>query len=175
VFEPGTRIIDYLRPLDSVERGLVIHGNYLDAEAIDYLAGHPQLFVVYCPRTHDHFGHCDHPWLELRRRGASVVFGTDGRGSNPDLSLWSELQFVANRHPDLEPGVILGMATRDAARALQLDERLGTLAVGKQADLTVISLSDDAADPYSNLFCHAHRVVAVMRGGAWLWSDLEAT
>ena len=172
VFVSGTRIVDYLQPLDSVERALIIHGNYLDRAAVDFLADRPHLFVVYCPRTHHHFGHSEHPWMGLRRRGVNVVFGTDGRGSNPDLSMWHELQFVAHRHPQAAPLELLRMATLDAARALQMDERVGSLTVGKQADLTVVAVSDGAASPDGDLFNPTHHVVAVMRDGVWVWSAL---
>lgn len=173
LFGTGARIIDYLRPLDTVARGLVIHGNYLAAEDIEFLATRPHVSVVYCPRTHAYFGHTEHAWLAMRRRGVNVLLGTDGRGSNPDLNLWQELQFVANRDPCLHPQQVLSMATRDAARALQMDDRLGTLAVGKQADLTVVSLPGDSTDPYADLLRPQNRVVAVMRGGRWMWSECD--
>src|SRR5690606_12357758 len=55
---PGRRPLDYLHRLSAAPRGLVIHGNYLDAEETDYLAAHAdQMAVVYCPRTHARFGH----------------------------------------------------------------------------------------------------------------------
>ena len=170
LFGTGARILDYLRPLDSVVRGLIIHGNYLTAEDIEFLAARPQLSVVYCPRTHAYFGHAEHDWIRWRRRGVRILLGTDGRGSNPDLNLWHELQFVANRNPGLPPQQILSMATREAADALQFGQRLGTLDVGKQADLTVVSLAGDTTDPYAELLGPANRVVAVMRGGRWMWS-----
>src|SRR5690606_23901877 len=82
----------YLEPLSTAPRALVIHGNFLEAADLDFLAGQPQMSVVYCPRTHHHFGHSPHPWKRMREQGIRVVLGTDSRASNPDLSLFRELQ-----------------------------------------------------------------------------------
>ena len=68
----STRILDYLKPLADVECGLIVHGNYLSDEDIGFLAEHPHLSVVYCPRTHAYFGHQNHPWPQTdssRRAG----------------------------------------------------------------------------------------------------------
>lgn len=149
----GTRPLDYLMPLESVGRALVVHGNYLGQEEIDWLAQHPQVSVVYCPRTHAFFGHTPHPWLQLLERGVNVALGTDSRGSNPDLNLWRELQFLARQFPAVNPATILTLGTLGGARALGRQLDLGTLEPGRQACLTVVSLPEtSSSDPYQTLF-----------------------
>ena len=148
----GTRPLDYLRPLESVTRALVIHGNYLHSAEIDWLAEHPQASVVYCPRTHAFFGHPPHPWLQLIERGINVALGTDSRGSNPDLSLWSEMQFLAKRFPAVDPATIVRLGTLGGAQALGRDADFGTIESGKRARLTAIKLPETSnGDPYRAL------------------------
>jgi cytosine/adenosine deaminase-related metal-dependent hydrolase len=54
----GLRPLDYLQWLATAQRALVIHGNYLASDEIEFLAGHhEQMSVVYCPRTHAYFAH----------------------------------------------------------------------------------------------------------------------
>ena len=65
--------------------------------------------------------------------GALVAIGTDGRGSNPDLSVWNELLFLRSAYPDVDPALLLQMGTQNGARALGLESRLGTLEAGKTA------------------------------------------
>ena len=149
-----TRILDYLKPLADVERGLVVHGNYLADEDIAFLAEHPNLSVVYCPRTHAYFGHQNHPWPKLIEAGVRVALGTDSRGSNPDLNLWEEVKFLRRKHPNVPPVQWLTWATQNGAAALYGPKpNLGTLQVGHPAVFTTLPLADrDATDPYELLF-----------------------
>lgn len=164
----GTQPLDYLRPLVELEHALVIHGNYLNAAEMDFLADHHQMTVVYCPRTHAYFGHPPHPWRELLARGVSLTLGTDSRGSNPDLSLWRELQFLHARFPDVNPATLLELGTIRGATALGLATEIGTLTPGKAADLAVVALTPQEATPYESLFAPDGNVSATMCGGAWI-------
>ena len=169
VIPRGSRPLDYLTPLAELTSALVVHGNYLDAEEIDFLAGHPHLAVVYCPRTHAYFSHRPHPWRELLHKGASVVLGTDSRASNPDLSVWNELCFLRRRHPEVDPQKLLELATVDAARALGAPRGAGSLVAGAPADLAVFELGTELpADVFSGLLSTCHCVRATMRAGEWI-------
>ncbi len=149
-----SRILDYLKPMADLECGLIVHGNYLTDEDIAFLAKHPQLSVVYCPRTHKFFGHRNHPWPKLLEAGVRVVLGTDSRASNPDLNLWEEVKFLRRLHPQTPPEQWLNWATRDGAIALfGSDTKLGTLEVGHPARLSFIPLPEtDSRDPYAAVF-----------------------
>lgn len=148
-----SRILDYLEPLADLNRGLVVHGNYLSNEDIAFLAKHPQLSVVYCPRTHAYFGHQNHPWPKLIEAGVRVALGTDSRASNPDLSLWEEVKFLRRRHPEIPPSQWISWATRHGAIALYgPDTNLGTLAVGHPACFSVLPLANpETSDPFRAL------------------------
>jgi cytosine/adenosine deaminase-related metal-dependent hydrolase len=147
----GGRPLDYLQMLAPLPRALVVHGNYLVEHEQRFLAEHPHLTVVYCPRTHAFFGHDPHPWRELLARGAAVAVGTDSRGSNPDLSLWRELQFLRTRFPDADPATILERGTLAGARALGCDTDFGTLTPGKRAALCAICLPERDGEAYDVL------------------------
>jgi cytosine/adenosine deaminase-related metal-dependent hydrolase len=162
----GSRPLDYLGQLAAVHHPLVIHGNYFDADELVFLAAHPHIHVVYCPRTHAFFGHDPHPWREMLLAGIGLAFGTDSRASNPDLSLWNELLFLRTRHPEFPPAELLRLGSLAGATALGVNAITGSLATGKQADLTVISLPDQSGtDAYSLLFASGNRVVSTMVGG----------
>lgn len=149
----GSRPLDYLKPLESVRRALVIHGNYLSAPEFDWLENHLQVSVVYCPRTHAYFQHAPHPWQVLLARGINVALGTDSRGSNPDLSLWGEMQFLVRRFPKVDPAGILAMGTQRGASALGHGTETGSLEPGKQANLAYVSLPESGVnDPHQLLF-----------------------
>ncbi len=158
----GTRPIDYLRTLSAASRSLVVHGNYLDDDEINLLAGHAEsMSVIYCPRTHAFFGHDAHPLPRLLAAGANVALGTDSRASNPDLSILEEMRFVARHVQGVAPSVILELGTLRGARALGLEDRTGSLRARKDADLTIVALGDDdRTDPHESLFDSNLPVVA---------------
>jgi cytosine/adenosine deaminase-related metal-dependent hydrolase len=108
--------------------------------------------VAHCPRSNALLGCGIAPVAELRSAGVRVGLGTDSPASTPSFDMFEEMRtaiFVARarerRADALQPAEALAMATIDAARALRLDERVGTLTPGKRADLMVVSL---AGSPY---------------------------
>ena len=163
----GIRPLDYLRLLATAHRALVIHGNFLLRDEIEFVAAHrDRLSVVYCPRTQAYFHAGEYPLRQLLAAGAHVAIGTDSRGSNPDLSLWEELRFLARRYADLDPATILRLGTWNAARALGVEAEVGSLEVGKRADFSVVALSPAAdSDPYRLLVEGETRVVATFQAG----------
>ena len=132
----GQRPMDYLEILSQAPRSLIIHGNFLVEVELKYLASRPQMTLVYCPRTHAAFGHSEHPWRRLRELGGRVAIGTDSRASNPDLSLFAELQLVAANNPDLSHVELLQLGSSAGREAL---------GIGKPnvADFTLIRLKSN--------------------------------
>jgi cytosine/adenosine deaminase-related metal-dependent hydrolase len=165
----GIRPLDFLRELARAEVALAIHGNYFADDEFDFLAEHPNLSVVYCPRTHACFGHDEHPWRRLLARRINVALGTDSRASNPDLGLWNELLFLRRLAPDFDPAQLLRMGTWNGAFALGLETEAGSLALGNPADLAVVELADGAgSDAYALLFRPENQIAATMCSGHWL-------
>ncbi|MCA8995029.1 MAG: amidohydrolase family protein [Planctomycetaceae bacterium] len=153
VFQRETRPLDYLNQLARLDRSIVVHGNYLDEVALQFLADHEQMSVAYCPRTHAAMGHPTHPWREMLRRGINVALGTDSRASNPDLSVWEELRLLATLAPDMAASELLKLATVNGARALGLEPGTASITAGHPAHVLVVPLSSVAiADPEATLF-----------------------
>lgn len=149
----GSRPLDYLQLLADAPRSLAIHGNYLDAEEIAFIAERRErMSVVYCPRTHDYFEHEPYQLEAMLAAGARVALGTDSRASNPDLNMLNELRFVAAKHRNVAPATLLRMGTLDAAAALGLEQHAGSLTPGKPATIMAIECGASARDPYSAVF-----------------------
>ena len=152
-FTVPKRPLDYLKRLAQAGRALVVHGNYLDDEEIAFLGQHRAgLSVVYCPRSHAHFGHSPYPLAKMLAAGVRVALGTDSRASAPDLSVLAEMRAAARQHREVPGEAIVRMATLDAARALGWQHEMGSLEPGKLAHLTVVALPEGAeTDPYALL------------------------
>jgi cytosine/adenosine deaminase-related metal-dependent hydrolase len=134
------------------ERALLAHVNYVDDDALPRLSG-SMCSVVYCPRAHRFFGHPPHRWPEMLAAGVNVCLGTDGLVCNDTLSMLDEIHFVHERHPDVPGQQLLELATVRAAHALGLDDEIGRLAPGHQADLVSVPMLETSSSdqPWSSL------------------------
>jgi cytosine/adenosine deaminase-related metal-dependent hydrolase len=137
----GTKPLEYLMAMEDLPTASIAHGNYLSDEEVAYLGRHPNITTIYCPRTHHFFGHEPHPWQNLLDAGATVALGTDGRSSNPDYSLWAEVQFLDRKTDDKARPCLLKMATQSGAAALGATSA-GTLEPGHEFLSTLIRLAD---------------------------------
>lgn len=145
VLRSGGSPLDYLQMLNQAPHALAVHCNYLSPHEIRFLAQHPSIAVVFCARTHRWFQHTAHPVRELIDAGATVILGTDGRASNPDLSVWDELTSVSRllKQPVWE---LLPMISTRAANALgenyKWNCRVGQQLNGRLALTTADSLEE---------------------------------
>ena len=101
------------------------------------------------------------PIPRLINEGICVGMGTDGCASNNDLDLFLEMDSVAKLHKakTLDPTVmdaltVLKMATINGARALGLDQTIGSLEIGKKADLIIIDTNKPHLTPMYNPVSH---------------------
>jgi 5-methylthioadenosine/S-adenosylhomocysteine deaminase len=100
------------------------------------------------------------PVAEMRAAGIPVGLGTDGpAGSNNDLDLMEEIDLAAKlaKISKMDPlalnaRTVVEMATIDGARALHMDKEIGSLEVGKKADLILISLDEPNAVPMYDIY-----------------------
>jgi cytosine/adenosine deaminase-related metal-dependent hydrolase len=135
-------------------RGVVAaHCVMLDLDEIDVIAS-TGTGVAHCPRSNAALGCGVAPLAELRAAGARVGVGTDSPASAPSFDFFEELRSVvltararSQRPSALSPADALGLATLGGARALGLEDEVGSLAPGKRADVSVVSLVGSAYLP----------------------------
>jgi cytosine/adenosine deaminase-related metal-dependent hydrolase len=96
--------------------------------------------VVYCPRSHDFFGHEEHPVRQLLDLGINVALGTDSLASNTSLSMLDEIRHLFRNRKDLRPDEIIRAATLTGAAALNHGGSLGRLKPGYRADMAVLEV-----------------------------------
>jgi cytosine/adenosine deaminase-related metal-dependent hydrolase len=164
-------VVEYLAELAKAPRALVIHGNYLDGEEIEFLAAHRQtMSVVYCPRTHAYFGHDPYPLQQMLAAGVTMTLGTDSRASNPGLDMLAEIKTAAQAHRQVPAPTLLQMATLGGSKALGLDDEMGTLEPGKLANFAIVDLggAGESTDPHELLLAPESRVVRTCASGRWV-------
>lgn len=145
---------------------IAAHCVEVDAEEIALLAEH-DVAIAHCPRSNGILGCGVAPLAALRAAGIRVCIATDSPASTPSFDMFDEMRAAIvgararERRPDaLTAAEALELATLGGARALGLDEKLGSLVPGKQADLTVLSLADTSFVPWED------PVTAAVLGGS---------
>lgn len=140
---------------------LAAHCVHLDDEDIDILADNA-VAVAHNPGSNMKLASGVAPVTKMRDRGVVVGLGTDGASSNNNLDMIEEARLAALLHKAVlfDPTAIpamdaLAMATIDGAKALRMDDQVGSLEAGKQADLVVLSTRRPNMaplfDPVSNI------------------------
>jgi 5-methylthioadenosine/S-adenosylhomocysteine deaminase len=117
--------------------------------------------VMHCPSSNLKLGSGLAPVTEMRARGISVSLGADGAACNNRLDMFEEMRLAATIQAVRKaPGALtardaLWMATREGARALALEDEIGSLEPGKRADLIVVGRQgvhqSPDPDPWSTL------------------------
>jgi cytosine/adenosine deaminase-related metal-dependent hydrolase len=132
------------------------HCVVLDEDEIGLLAS-TGTGVAHCPRSNGALGCGVAPLTELRAAGARVGVGTDSPASAPSFDFFEELRSVilsararAARPDVLSAAETLELGTLGSARALGLDEEIGSLVPGKRADFTVVSLEGSVYLPWED-------------------------
>ena len=113
--------------------------------------------VAHCPRSNALLGCGVAPLAALTAAGVRVGLGTDSPASTPSFDMFEEMRaaVLLARASERDPGALLAkdaleLATLRAASALDLDDEVGSLAPGKRADLTVVSLAGTAYLPWED-------------------------
>jgi 5-methylthioadenosine/S-adenosylhomocysteine deaminase len=164
----GVRPLARLQRLGLVDTNLIaVHATHLTA-AEGALLAEKGCHIAHCPSSNLKLASGFEPPSLLLQRGVNVGLGTDGAASNNRLDLFMEMRLAAllakgatGDPTQLPAHEVLEMATVRAARALGLEERIGTLAPGKLADMTAVDLGAlelaPCYDPLSHLVYAAGR------------------
>ncbi|MGE5848546.1 MAG: amidohydrolase family protein [Candidatus Methylomirabilota bacterium] len=150
---PARSPIEYLEALGALGwRPLLIHAVHVDEADCRRMADR-DLSVAHCPRSNARLSGGTAPVADFLRHGIVVGLGTDSLASVPTLDLWDEMRACLAVHRGrVTPADILAMATLGGARALGLADRVGSIEVGKRADLTAVSVREiTATDPVGSL------------------------
>lgn len=155
----GARPVDHLARLGVLsERMVAAHVVWAEAQELDRLAD-CGVGVVHNPQSNMKLASGVAPLPAMLERDLAVGLGTDGSASNNDLSLWEEIDTAAKLHKLItaDPKVVSAqeafeMATIRGARALHLEGQIGSLEVGKRADVALLEMDAINQIPISSIY-----------------------
>lgn len=161
---PRLTLCDYIDQLTQAPRAVFAHGNYFEEDEFQLLATRPNATVVFCPRTHRHFGHSSYPLQAMLDRGINMALGTDSRASNPDLSVWNDAAALLEENAEVPVGSVLGMLTQNGSKAVSGND--ATIEIGARATFSLLQ-SDRSLTDFGTLFRDCRPVVGC-DDGIWL-------
>jgi cytosine/adenosine deaminase-related metal-dependent hydrolase len=155
---PHCTPIEYLERLGVLStRPLLAHCVKVSDSDIEKIAANGAA-IAHCPKSNAKFGHGYAPFEKILDAGISVGLGSDSVASNNVCDLIEEARFaalVARNRPDrnrfISAREVLETSTLGGAKAMGLDNLIGSLEPGKQADIAVVSLKDPALQPLNDI------------------------
>lgn len=175
----GHRPLARLKSLGLLNENLsAVHMTQLTEAEISEVA-HAGSSVIHCPESNLKLASGMCPVAALAAAGVNIAIGTDGAASNNDLDLFGEMRTaamlakgVAGQANVIPAAEALEIATLGGARALGLDDAIGSLEVGKQADIIAVQL--DTLETWPVFDPISHLVYATARQQvqhAWIAGD----
>lgn len=158
----GNRHIEWLADLGILGPDVqLVHSVWLSDHELDLIADHGAV-VVHCPVSNMYLASGVARVPEMLKRGIPVALATDGPGSNNNQDMLAVLKTTALLHKVsslnamiLSSADILRMACRFGSAAFGVPDQIGSLEVGKKADIVIIDLDTPLAMP-------VHRVVSAL-------------
>jgi 5-methylthioadenosine/S-adenosylhomocysteine deaminase len=187
----GMPVIPYVKKNNLFDaKVLAAHCVHID-EGEMHTLHHHNAGVAHCPSSNLKLASGAAPVSKMLEMGLNVGIGTDGPASNNDLDMFEEIRLTAlvakgiTGDPTTLPAyTAISMATRLGAKAMHMEDIIGTLEPGKRADLIIVDISPlhnsprfrrDEVNIYSQLTyaTKSTDVESVMVNGQWLMRDRE--
>ena len=153
------------------------HGVHLSDHDLELTKG-AGAAIAHCPGSNMKLGSGLIDLSRLHDAGVTVGLGTDGCSSSNDLDMWqamrmaAHVQAITSSPARVSAAKIFAAATREAAKALMIDHLVGSIEVGKRADLIALDLNKPHLTPIHDV--HALLVFAAGRGDVTdVWVDGE--
>jgi len=164
---------------------MAVHCTQVDKSDIEVLASH-DVSIAHCPRCNAKLGMGIAPIEKFLQAGIRVGLGTDSPAASNSMDVFEEMRIgllvqraALGEEHFMNARQFVKMATLDAARALNMDDRLGSLEPGKQADIIAVDLSKShqipTHNPYSTLVHTANQenILATYVAGEIVYENRE--
>jgi len=166
--------LSYFKDLGLLRRNfLAAHAVWVDEDDIKIMK-ESSISIAHCPRSNIYLNVGKAPVMNLIKEDINVGLGTDSLASNYSLNMWEEMRMAYNIHKEdgLAPYEIFRMATQNGAKALGLEEKVGTIEIGKKADLIAVRLPENTGgDLYLDILKRTDTVLLTMVSGRVIYSE----
>jgi 5-methylthioadenosine/S-adenosylhomocysteine deaminase len=166
--------ISYFKDLGLLKKDfLAVHAVWVDESDIKIMK-ESSISIAHCPRSNAYLNVGKAQVMKFLKEGINVGLGTDSLASNYSLNMWEEMRTAYNLHREegLTAYEIFKMATQSGAKALGWEDKVGTIEIGKKADLIAIKIPESAGDEiYLNLLKKTEAVLLTMVSGKVIYQE----
>lgn len=154
-------------PIDVIEKyfnnipTILAHCVKLTNNEIETLGKYRNISISHCPVSNLKLGCGIAKTQKMIDEGINVSLGTDGQGSGSNLDMFETMKFTGllqkgiNENPkDMPAYEVLKLATINGAKALKLEDKIGSIEEGKNADLVLLDLNFETMKPLNNAFAN---------------------
>ena len=135
-----TSLQTVLPQLSKAKKTLLVHNSFTSSADIDAVfASETDAYWCLCPNANQYIENTMPPIELLRSKNSNIVVGTDSYASNWSLNMLDELKKIQLHNPQIPLAEMLTWITTHGARALQMEDKLGSIEIGKKPGLTLIN------------------------------------
>ncbi len=140
---PGTSSLQsYFGKFSDAASVILVHNTFLKQNDLDYITGNKSsgqiVSFCLCPNANIYIENAFPPVEMLIDNKVNIVIGTDSLASNHQLDILEELKTISKKLPDIKTELMLTWATMNGAKALQMENNLGSFERGKRPGVVLI-------------------------------------
>ena len=148
-----TSLQSVLPYLKDAAKTIWVHNSFTSAsDIVAVQATNTDAYWCLCPSANQYIENTMPPVQLLRAQGANIIVGTDSYASNWSLNMLDELKKIQAHNPAIPLAEMLTWITSNGARALQMDNQLGSIEKGKKPGLVLIENITNQTPLNSNSF-----------------------
>lgn len=140
---------------------LLAHCVKLTDNNIETISNYKNIFISHCPVSNLKLGCGIAKIQKMIDNGILISLGTDGQGSGSNLDMFESMKYSAllqkgvNENPkDMPAYEVLKCATINGAKALKLDDKIGSIEEGKCADIIILDINKENMKPLNDIFAN---------------------
>ena len=136
-YEPSGKssVQTYFQHLQQAAHIILVHNTFTNEEDVKFIQEHRKMDTIsfcLCPNANQYIEQSMPPVELFRRHRCRIVLGTDSLASNYSLSIVDEMKTIQKTFPSIPIHELLTWATINGAKALQMDDELGSFEQGKK-------------------------------------------
>jgi cytosine/adenosine deaminase-related metal-dependent hydrolase len=132
----------YFKKFSKASSVILVHNTFTKKVDVDYIKENksPDQIVSFClcPNANLYIENALPPVKMLSKNNCNIIVGTDSLASNTKLNILEELKTIAKNFPEIKTETLLKWATINGAKALQMDDQLGSFEKGKKPGVVLI-------------------------------------
>jgi cytosine/adenosine deaminase-related metal-dependent hydrolase len=138
-----TSLQTYFSKIEQAQRILLVHNTFTQQSDIDFIKmtdhyKHQTIFFCLCANANFYIENALPPVEMLKKNNCNIVLGTDSLASNRSLSILNEMKTILQNFPSISLKEVLKWATINGAKALEMENKLGSFEKGKQPGIVLI-------------------------------------